>query len=187
MNVRAIVSVTGIALLTASALMFTYMLASTALMRPAPLAAPASTSRSIGIAFYAQNLHFRGKTEVRIDGDAIALRVAPKWVQRGFLVTDRKPQTCVHDGRVLHVFTLPTDSRTLYAVGFILDPRRNEFKCSIPTTDGPRLSDHPPTFNTADTLLQRGKLEYVAHPKLRTLPQALYQPNDRPMVPVRSR
>ena len=184
MDTRAILTAVGVAFLSASALMFAYMLASPVLMRPTPLTETSATAGSIGVAFYAQNLHFRARTELRIDRSAISLRATPKWVQRGFLVADRRPEACFHDGRGLHVFTLPTGTRTLYAVGFILDPRRNDITCSVVTADAPHLSDHPPTFAAADGLLLRGKLEYVAHPELRALPQAFYQPKDRPVIPV---
>ena len=186
MDIRAILTAAGIASLSTSALLFAYMLASPVLTRPTPLAETSATTRSIGVAFYAQNLHFRARTELRVDRRAISLHATPKWVQRGFLVTDRRPEACMHDGRGLHVFTLPVGIRTLYAVGFILDPRRNDIVCSVVTADAPHLSDHPPTFAAADGLLLRGKLEYVAHPELRALPQAFYQSNDRPVIPVPS-
>ena len=184
MDIRAILTASGIAFLSVSSLMFAYMLASPVLTRPTPLAETSATARSIGVAFYAQNLHFRTRTELQVDRSAISLRATPKWVQRGFLVADRRPEACVHEGRGLHVFTLPTGTRTLYAVGFILDPRRNDITCSVLSAEAPHLSDHPPAFSAADGLLLRGKLEYVAHPELRALPQAFFQPNDRPVIPV---
>jgi len=138
----------------------------------------------ISVAFYAQNQHFTEPPWLRMDASALGLRIAPKWVQRGVLVTDREPLHCVREPRRLHVFTLPTDGATYYAIGFILDPHRNDLGCMVAVREHFRLHYHPTTFAAVDALLRRGKLEYVAHPALRELPQAQYPLHDRIMLPV---
>ncbi|GAC1415681.1 MAG: hypothetical protein NVSMB5_05110 [Candidatus Velthaea sp.] len=180
MNARAVLSSAGLALLAGGAVLVAF-----AFVRPGePRATPPAQTETIGVALYAQNHHFNAAPSARMERTTLRLHAAPKWVERGALLTDREPRACRRDGRDLHVFTLATRTGTLYALGFIADTRSKDIACMLAVRERTRIIDHPPSFAAADALLRRGKLEFVAHPELRDLPQAQYPSHDKPLLPV---